>query len=125
MPPPFIYLAGFGLGLLLELAAPSPDLPTWLRIAGGVFGAVAVVVLDTGAMRSFGRHGTPVNPARPAQALVTEGPYRFTRNPMYLGMAYLYAGIALAVEALWPLATLLLVLLVMDRVVIPREEARI
>ncbi len=67
-------------------------------------------------------HGTPFNPARAAQALVTDGPYRVTRNPMYLGMACAYAGAALVTGALWSLALLPLVLLVIDRAIIPREE---
>ncbi len=58
----------------------------------------------------------------PSSALVTSGPYRFTRNPMYLGMASLYAGIALAFGLLWSLALLLVVLVVIDRGVIAREE---
>lgn len=122
VPPPLAYLAGFGVGLLIGLAAPPPELPTALRVAGGVAGIAALLGLDTTAMRRFGRRGTPVNPARAARALVTDGPYRFTRNPMYLGMACAYAGAALAADALWSLALLPAVLLVVDRVIIAREE---
>ncbi len=63
-----------------------------------------------------------MDPWRASSALVTSGPYRFTRNPMYLGMASLYAGIALAFGLLWSLALLLAVLVVIDRGVIAREE---
>jgi protein-S-isoprenylcysteine O-methyltransferase Ste14 len=120
-----MYLAAFGCGLLVELAAPSPGLPGWLRIGGAVAGILLLLFLDTRAMLRFQRHGTPVNPARAAEALVTDGPYRFTRNPMYLGMGCAYAGAALAAEALWSLALLPLVLLIVDRVIIPREEAHL
>ena len=120
--PPLIYLAGFGCGLLGELVAPSPALPGWLRIGGAVAGVVLLLALDTRATLRFRRHGTPVNPARRAEALVTDGPYRFTRNPMYIGMACAYAGAAIALEALWSLALLAGVLVVIDRAVIPREE---
>src|SRR3954447_3222623 len=122
VPPPLVYLAGFGCGLLVELVAPSPELPVWLRIAGGVAGFLLLLLLDTRAMLRFRRHATPFNPARPAQTLVTDGPYRFTRNPMYIGMACAYAGAAIAASTLWPLALLPVVLLVVDRAIIPREE---
>ena len=122
VPPPLVYLAGFGSGLLAELAAPSPELPTSLRIAGGVAGLALLLFLDTRAMLGFRRHATPFNPARPAKALVTDGPYGFTRNPMYIGMACAYAGAAIAASTLWPLALLPVVLLVVDRAIIPREE---
>jgi protein-S-isoprenylcysteine O-methyltransferase Ste14 len=109
----------------VELAAPSPDLPAWLRIGGAAAGVAFLLLLDTRAMVSFQRRGTPFNPARPAKQLVTDGPYRFTRNPMYLGMACAYAGGALAAGTLWPLAFLPLVLLVVDRAIVPREEAHL
>ena len=125
VPPPLIYLAGFACGVAVEAVAPSSTLPAWLRVAGGVAGIILTLPLDTGAMLRFRRHRTPVNPAHPAQALVTDGPYRFTRNPMYLGMACLYCGAALAADALWSLAFLPLVLLIVDRLIIPREEAHL
>lgn len=117
-----VYLAGFACGLLGEAVAPSPGLPGWLRVGGAVAGIVLLLLLDTRAMLRFRRHGTPVNPARPAEALVTDGPYRFTRNPMYIGMACAYAGAAVGAGALWSLALLPGVLFVIDRVIIPREE---
>jgi protein-S-isoprenylcysteine O-methyltransferase Ste14 len=125
VPPPLIYLGGFVCGLLAELVAPSPGLPNWLRIGGAAAGIVLLLLLDTRAMLRFRRVGTPFNPARAAEALVTDGPYRLTRNPMYLGMACAYAGAALAAEALWSLALLALVLLIIDRVIIPKEEAHL
>ena len=122
VPPPLVYLAGFGCGLLGELVVPSPGLPGWLRVGGAAAGIGLLLRFDTRAMLRFRQRGTPFNPARPAKALVTDGPYRFTRNPMYVGMACAYAGAALAAEALWSLALLPGVLLLIDRAIIPREE---
>jgi protein-S-isoprenylcysteine O-methyltransferase Ste14 len=62
-------------------------------------------------------------PMRPSSALVTSGPYRFTRNPMYLGMAFLYIALALALGFVWPLIVLPLVIAAVDQLVIAIEEA--
>jgi protein-S-isoprenylcysteine O-methyltransferase Ste14 len=122
VPPPFVYLAGFLAGLAVERAIPSPRPPGWLRIAAAAGGLSALLALDTTAMSRFVRAGTPMIPFRPATHLVTDGPYRLTRNPMYVGMGCGYAGAAVASGALWALATLPAVLLVIDRQVIQREE---
>ena len=71
---------------------------------------------------SFSRKGTAVEPWKPTTAIVTTGPYRFTRNPAYLGMALTYVGIAVLSSAVWVLLPLPVVLAVIDRGVIAREE---
>ncbi len=71
---------------------------------------------------AFTRKGTAVEPWKPTTAIVTTGPYRLTRNPAYLGMALVYIGIALLAEALWVLVPLPLVVALIDRAVITREE---
>ena len=68
------------------------------------------------------RAGTNIRPDLPTTALVTEGPFRFTRNPLYLGLTLMYAGIALLIPGTWPLLLLVPVLLVMRWGVIAREE---
>jgi protein-S-isoprenylcysteine O-methyltransferase Ste14 len=121
--PPLIYVAVFLLGVVLEFAIPTPDLPLPLAIGIGMVGIVLWVALDPAAMREFRQTGTEVPPNRPTTALVRTGPYRFSRNPMYLGMLILYAALALAFGVLWSLALLPVLLLVLDRLVVPREEA--
>jgi protein-S-isoprenylcysteine O-methyltransferase Ste14 len=71
---------------------------------------------------TFRRAGTHINPGEPATTLVTTGPYRLSRNPGYLGMAFAYSGIAVLSGALWALALLLPTLFLIDRGVIRREE---
>ena len=71
-------------------------------------GAVVIaagVVLVISFERAFKCAGTDANPYRPSTALATNGPYRFTRNPAYLGMAITYMGITLAAEAPWALVS--------------------
>jgi len=80
------------------------------------------VVLMAAAMTRFGRAGTPVRTSEATQALVTDGVYRLSRNPIYLGLTANYLGITILADA--PVALLLLVpvLLVMRFGVIAREE---
>jgi protein-S-isoprenylcysteine O-methyltransferase Ste14 len=71
----------------------------------------------------FGRAKTPPNPGRASTTLVIEGPFRFTRNPMYLGLTLIYVGIAFAANSAWLLGLTAPLLIVMHFGVIVREEA--
>jgi protein-S-isoprenylcysteine O-methyltransferase Ste14 len=122
IPPPLIYVAGFLAGLALEAVFPIGALPFAIALVAGLVGGVLWLVLDGSAMMRFQRARTSIVPFKPTTALVTSGPYRFTRNPMYVGMAFLYLGLALAFGVIWALALLPLVLLAVDRLVIAREE---
>ena len=93
----------------------------WAVVLGVVL-AVLAGALAFGALGRFKRSRTPAEPWKPSRALVVQGPYRFTRNPMYLGMALLYAALAFGFGWLWALAVLVVVLVVIDRAVIAREE---
>ena len=121
-PPPLIYLSGVGLGFVLEALLPSASLPGWLR--WGIGGAVLLVgiALARAFVRSLMGGGTTVSPYSASSALVTSGPYRFSRNPGYLGMALAFAGISLMSSAVWSLVALVPTLAVIDLGVIRREE---
>jgi len=80
------------------------------------------LALDIWAVATFRRLGTTPNPAGPTTALAVGGPYRFTRNPMYLGLVFLMAGLAFLANALWPLVLLPVVIVIVRRAVIDREE---
>ena len=68
------------------------------------------------------RAGTNIRPDQPTLALASDGPFRFTRNPLYIAVTGLYLGIALLVNALWPLVLLIPVLAVLRWGVVGREE---
>jgi protein-S-isoprenylcysteine O-methyltransferase Ste14 len=121
-PPPLIFLAGLGVGFGLEALLPGSSLPDALAwILGGVL-LVAGIALVFSFERAFHRKQTAANPWRPTTAIATEGPYRLTRNPAYVGMALVYIGIAVLSQALWALLPLPVVLAIIDRGVIAREE---
>jgi protein-S-isoprenylcysteine O-methyltransferase Ste14 len=120
-PPPLIYLAFLGLGFVLEALLPGLQLPGWAQWAGGAVIVVGVVLMAS-FERAFKRAGTDANPYLPSTALATDGPYRFSRNPAYLGMAITYVGITLAADAPWALLMLVPATLLMHYGVILREE---
>lgn len=121
-PPPLIYAVPLVFGLLLHywypMAVVADRVAAPLGIACVILGLVGLP-----AIRAFRRAKTSPKPWRPSTVLVTTGPYRFTRNPMYVGFTLLYAGVAIWVNAIWPLLFLPLVLVVMHVGVITREEA--
>jgi protein-S-isoprenylcysteine O-methyltransferase Ste14 len=120
--PPLIYLGFLVLGLLVDLIWPTSIASLSVRLAvGGLLFAVGLV-LAVSAVRRFARAGTAVEVYRPATALVSEGPYRFSRNPIYLGMTLGYAGLAVMGNSLWALALLIPTLVVIRYGVIAREE---
>lgn len=122
VPPPLFYLAGFLAGVALELVFPIGRPPVVVTVLGAVVAGTLWLALDGAAMLFFRRAGTSMLVTNPTTALVTSGPYRFTRNPMYVGMAFLYIAIALALGVVWALIVLPAVLATVDRLVIAREE---
>jgi len=126
-PPPLIFLLGLGAGfaldrLLFHWNLVSPSLLPVLRGLAGLFALVALVLLGM-ALGGFRRKGNDPRPWREDTAFVEDGIYRHTRNPMYVGMALIYAATALAFNTLWPLITLGPVIVVIQYYVIAREEA--
>jgi protein-S-isoprenylcysteine O-methyltransferase Ste14 len=120
-PPPVIFLLFLGLGFVLEALMPDNDLPAWLQWIGAALIAAGVALVfwfET----ALNRVNTSANPYRPTTALTTSGPYRFTRNPAYVGMAIVYVGIALAADAPWAIVMLAPALVVIQLFVIVREE---
>ena len=122
VPPPLVFATGLGLGLWASAWIPSLWLPASVcRVAGWtlIAGALALVLP---AFFGFFRARTTVRPDRPASSLVISGPYRFTRNPMYVSLTLLYAGVATLYQSVWAWLLLPLVVLYIDRRVIRAEE---
>lgn len=124
--PPLIPLAGLALAALLEWLAPLGFLPRPLAVAPSITGltvaAAGFAGMIVGAM-TFRRAATNVDPRKPALRLVGTGPYRFTRNPMYVGFLLVFLGLGLIASLDWTLPLLPLVWLALHHGVVLREEA--
>ena len=96
--PPLVYGAAFIMGLLLHLMFPVHILPTTLARGIGVVCVFVSLPLAITTFRVLSRAHTPVDPMKPTTALVTEGPFRYSRNPIYVALTLLYLGVAFAGE---------------------------
>ncbi len=121
-PPPLIYLGAFLLGVAVDRFIPLRILPG--VIASWVGGALVLsaVIFDGFGLRELRRARTTVRPDRPTSALVTTGPFRFSRNPLYLSLAVLQTGIGIWMNSVWVLALVVPTVAIISRTVIPREE---
>lgn len=125
LPPPLIFAAFLLLSWLLHrqvqawALAPGQWEP-WLRLAGWI-PVLAGSALSVWSITAFRRARTAIMPMYPASRLVVCGPYRHSRNPMYVSLLLIYAGLALIYNSAWPLL-LLPVLWTLVHAVIRREE---
>jgi protein-S-isoprenylcysteine O-methyltransferase Ste14 len=120
-PPPLIYGVPLLAGLLLDRWVPWPLVAERRTVPGGLV-LVLLGLVALPAILAFRRARTHPEPWKPTKALVTVGPYRYSRNPMYLGFTLCYAGIAIWQNSVWPLLALPVVIAVVRVGVIQREE---
>ena len=120
--PPLIYLSAIVLGLAIHVLWPICLVPRSLGTPSGALLTLVALALFLFAVRTFRVAGTPIPGNRPTTTIVRTGPYRFSRNPIYLAFSLLQLGLALWVNSLGLLITLLAAVALMSLVVIPREE---
>ncbi len=134
-PPPLIYI-GFLLAGWVVFRFANPEVlgeaGRWLKLGFGMETQTRRIVslpliiggllLDGAAAGYFRRLGTAVEPWKPSTVLATDGLYRLSRNPIYLGFAITYVGLAVAMDSVLTLLLLIPCLFVVDRFVIQREE---
>jgi protein-S-isoprenylcysteine O-methyltransferase Ste14 len=124
IPPPIAWALAVAAGLAADWLYPWQFVPVSISriwVGGGVFAVgFALAIWAVVTMR---RAGTRVEPYKPTTTIVANGPYRFTRNPIYIGMFLGQAGLAIGLDDLWVLATLVPFYLVIRYGVIAREEA--
>jgi protein-S-isoprenylcysteine O-methyltransferase Ste14 len=121
-PPPFVYIGFILAGAVLQRLWPVGFAADWWQSwVGGVLVALGVALMLAGVTK-FRRAGTNVPPNRPALVLVTDGPWRYTRNPLYLSLALAQLGIGVATNSVWIVLLVVPVLIVIRYAVIAREE---
>ncbi len=124
--PPLLFAGALLIGCLLSWLVPiGPGLGAANGRALAVGGSLALIGLALGVLsiREFRRAGTSVVPGEPSTTLLEAGPYRFTRNPIYIGIVILYFGLAIVLTSAWMLVLLIPVLIILQRGVVEREEA--
>jgi protein-S-isoprenylcysteine O-methyltransferase Ste14 len=121
-PPPLIYAGALAAGLLANRRYRIPFLPRRLARTLGLSMVAAGLAVGFLGSREMRRAETNLDPRKPATTLVTEGPFRFTRNPLYLSMTLIYLGISALANGLAPILLLPVVQRLMRTGVIEREE---
>ncbi len=120
--PPFVYLGSIALGLVLHLLWPARLVPLSVSTPAGAIVTVLAIALFVSTVRTLRAAGTPVPGNRPTTTIVRTGPYRFSRNPIYLAFSLVQLGLSLWVNSLALLITVIPAVALMWLVVIPREE---
>ena len=120
--PPFWFLVGLVLMTALHLLASGPRLLDWpWRATGAVpLGLGLGLILWANAL--FGKHGTEIKPFRESSALVTGGPFRVSRNPMYLGGVLVFLGVAMLFGTCAPLLVVPVAFVMVSILFIEPEE---
>jgi len=122
IPPPLIFAVVFFASVGLALLVPLQFLPVgWNKIPALLLCLGGLVIFISAAF-AFRKGGTPISPYSPSKKLLTTGPFLRTRNPMYLAFAWMYLGFTCWVASLWPLFAFPLVIYLVNRLVIAREE---
>ena len=121
--PPLLFGSALILGLVLHFLVPlRVHLPALPARAAGLVLLVGGALLAKWGEKTLHGAGTNVNPGKPTTAIVVNGPFRYSRNPLYLAVTSVYAGVSLLIPAVWPLLLLVVVLIVLQWGVIAREE---
>jgi len=120
--PPFVYLGSIALGLVLHLVWPARLVPPAVSTPIGAMVTLLAVALFLSAVRTLRAAGTPIPGNRPTTTIVRSGPYRFSRNPIYLAFSLFQLGLSLWVNSVSLLIALVPAVALMALVVIPREE---
>jgi protein-S-isoprenylcysteine O-methyltransferase Ste14 len=122
VPPPLLFAGPLAVGLLLNRWFPIPvPASALIRLSGATLALGGSGLLLTADREMFSAGNNP-NPAVPVKRIVTGGPYRYTRNPIYLGFALVYAGVSLIARAPWPLFLLPAALARVSKDVVRLEE---
>jgi protein-S-isoprenylcysteine O-methyltransferase Ste14 len=124
VPVPWVFILSYLLGAALELVIPARLVGAWTTPIGAIFFLIGAVVATWGQVLFRRAHTTTV-PGEVSSTFVSSGPYRISRNPMYLGLVLAYIGEAGLLNQVWPLVLLPFVIAYVHSTVIPLEESRL
>jgi protein-S-isoprenylcysteine O-methyltransferase Ste14 len=127
VPVPWVFVGCYLLGAALERVGPGSIRSAEASISSTA-GAVVFLVgagIAGWSLWIFHRARTTTTPGERSKALITSGPYRFSRNPMYVGLTLAYLGEAGILKQIWPVVLLPLTLAYLNGIVIPLEESRL
>ena len=122
-PPPLLALGAIGAGWLLDLAVPLPIAGGSTLTGAGIALLLGAAALALVSLAQFFAAGTQVEPWRPTTAIIRNGVFRFSRNPIYLAFVVATLGAGLALDSWWIVAAAAPLLYLLQRLVIRREEA--
>ena len=128
VPVPWVFILAYLIGAGLVYVWPvrlGSDVSEGVTRSVGMALFIAGAVIAGWGLMTFHRARTTTVPGKASSRLVTWGPYRFSRNPMYVGLAIAYLGEAFLLRQVWPAALLPVVLVYVNWVVIPVEQARL
>ena len=124
-PPPLICIAALLIGLALDAIWPLVSIPDYLRyIVGGLL-IVGSLLAMPGILIKFRRTNTPFDVRKSPSAFITDGLYKFSRNPSYVALVVLFIGLGVALSNLWVVIWLVPAAVIIDKYVIPEEERRL
>lgn len=127
VPVPWVFILAYLVGAGLEFAFPSHSAAEPLHgvsLAGGALFAIGAAIAAWSLLLFYQARTTTV-PGRKSCKLVMKGPYRFSRNPMYVGLVIAYLGEAGILKQAWPILLLPFTVAYLNWIVIPVEEARL
>lgn len=120
--PPLLYGGALIAALALHWLWPMPILDHAIALGAGLPLIALGVGIAIAGRRALQAAATKIDPMRPTTAIVTSGPYRFSRNPLYVALTLLFVGLTLAVDTWWGIVVLVPLVIVMHCGVVRREE---
>ena len=121
-PPPAIYLIAVLIGLMTDYFFPFSFMPESFQLPIGLLIILPSVTLAALSFREFKKAETNVDPYKPSTAIITSGPFRYTRNPLYVTLSFVIIGVGIWLDNIWIIAMLVPVLILMHYGVIKKEE---
>ena len=120
--PPLLYLGAIAVGVVAQTLWPLPWMPAGAAPVVGIPLVLLALVVFISAVREMRRANTGIRAHEPSTTIVESGPYRFSRNPIYVGFTLLHLGLAAWIDSVWLLLTLVVAVTVVSVGVIAREE---